>query len=151
MLGTSTSPFNPPSGGLPGASGGPQGVFFFTSGVIGTPKPNQKTENISRNEILCRFFDIRVIRALSCWDLNKIAGQSWKSWLFLHFKKMVFGEFRVQEPKKILEGLGIFPGVPYHICKIRVKVLYVSDHWEESRIFWPGVLFWGPVRPRAFF
>ena len=54
---------------------------------------------------------------------------------------MAFGEFRVQEPKKNLEGLGIFPGVPYHICKKREKVLYVSDHWEESRIFWPGVLF----------
>jgi hypothetical protein len=71
-----TSYFNPPSGGLPRAAPGPQGVFFSTSGVIGTPKNSKKTENISRNEILCRFFENRVIWALSCWDLNKIAGQS---------------------------------------------------------------------------
>ena len=55
---------------------------------------------------------------------------------FYHiFKKVAFVEFRVQGPKKNLQRLGIFPGVPYHRCKMRVKVLYVSDHLEESTIF----------------
>ena len=61
---------------------------------------------------------------------------------FIISLKIVFGNFRVQGPKKKkLHGLGIFPGVPYHICKTRVKVSYVSDHWGESRIFWPEALF----------
>ena len=106
---------NPPSGGLPGASGGPQGVFFSTSGAIGTPKNSKKTDNIPRNEFLCRIFYIRVTEALSWRYLNKNAGQSWKIWVLLYFKKIVFGDDRVQGPKKILQGLGIFPGVPYHI------------------------------------
>ena len=38
------------------------------------------------------------------------------------------------------EALNTIVKVPYHICKMRVKVLYVSDHWEESRIFWPRAL-----------
>ena len=103
---------NPPSGGLARAAPGPQGVFFSTSGVIGTPKNSKKTDNIPRNEFLCRIFYIRVTEALSWRYLNKNAGQSWKSWVLLCFKKTVFGDFRVQGPKKLLKGLGIFPRVP---------------------------------------
>jgi len=90
-------------------------VFFSTSGAIGTPKNSKKTDNIPRNEFLCTIFYIRVTEALSWRYLNKNAGQSWKSWVLLYFKKIVFDDFRVQGPKKILQGLGIFPGVPYHI------------------------------------
>ena len=132
---------NPPSGGGLGAARGPQGVFFSTSGAIGTPKNSKKTDNIPRNEFLCRIFYIRVTEALSWRYLNKNAGQSWKSWVLLSFKKIVFGDFRVQRSKIFLQGLGIFPQVPYHICKMRVKVICVSDHLEESMIFWPGALF----------
>jgi len=57
---------NPPSGGLPGAAPGPQGVIFSTSGVIGTPKNSQKTDSIPRKEILSRIFEKRVMWALSC-------------------------------------------------------------------------------------
>ena len=46
--------------------------------------------------------------------------------------------------------MGIFPGVPYHICKTRVKVSYVSDHWEKVGFLARGTFLRPPEAPGIF-
>ena len=137
--------------GCPGPPGGLRGSFFRPWGSLSPQNTVKKPKSY-----LDRKFYVDSLK--TGWDghfpvgiWTKLQVEAEKVGFYHIFKKVAFVEFRVQGPKKILQRLGIFPGVPYHICKMRVKVLYVSDHWEESRIFWPRALFWGPLRPWAFF
>ena len=58
------------------AANRPPGVFFSTSGVIGTPKKPQKTDPITKKEKVCRFYENRVVWALSCVFLNVFVRQT---------------------------------------------------------------------------
>ena len=143
--------FNPPSGGLPGAAPGPQGVFFSTSGAIGTPKNSKKTDNIPRNEFLCRIFYMRVTEALSWRYLNKNAGQSWKSWVLLYFKKqfLVILGFRDQ---KFFVGAGNFSwGTLSYLKNAGKSELRVRSLGRKSDFLARGTILRRPLRPRAFF
>ena len=137
--------------GASGPPGGLRGCFFRPRGPSAPQKTVKKPITYLEMNFYVESFISESQRHFPGGIWTKNAGQSWKSWVLLYFKKIVFGDDRVQGPKKILQGLGIFPGVPYHIWKMMAKVSCVWDHWEESQIFWPGALFWGPLRPWAFF
>jgi len=67
---------NPPRFWCLRAANRPPGVFFSTSGVIGTPKHPQKTDPITKKEKVCRFYENRVVWALSCVFLNVFVRQT---------------------------------------------------------------------------